>query len=758
MKAYKLPSIRKEFDFRLAGTWLFYGLIVGVISGLGAILFQTLLGVVKEYAMVQWMGLDPGGPGGEEPLFRLVQGDFNPFLVVLIPALGGLTAGLIIYYFAPEAEGHGTDEAIKAFHHKRGIIRPTVPIVKLFASVITIGSGGSGGREGPIAQIGAGFGSFLSTRLGLDVRTRRWLLAAGMGAGIGSIFRAPLAGAIFAAEVLYSSAEVEAEVLLPAAVSSIIAYSVYSFRYGFDHIFTNVGEHGFSNVLELIPYSLEALVLALAALLFVKSFYGIRQLFSNWGIPKILKPTIGGALTGLIALLLIQLTQDRTNVIAVMGGGYGILQEIFQNGITHISLAILLLVAFGKILTTSFTIGSGGSAGVFGPSMVIGGTIGAATGYVMQLVFPGITIYPSTFAIVGMAGFFAAAANTPLSTIIMVSELTGNYELLLPSMWVCSISYMVARKWSIYESQVSSKVYSQAHYGEYAHDIFETTYVKEAYKEGRSVVALTPDVKSDEIIKLMTEKRQRIFPVVDKENQIVGSFTISDITRMLLEGKESTTTAKDLMQSILLEIGPGETIRRAQQVMMDNQVEELLVVDDHIQPARIMGVITAADIIRAYNRKLSEMKFGNEKSEALPGDDAVLGNITLRNVIEKGLMTISPDATLGDLVKVITQSKRNIFPVVDAQRKYCGVILLNEVRQIMFDAGKYDKVKVREIMAPSPAVVNIDDAMSEVLDKFENTQAWNLPVVDRYNRYRGLVSKSTIFSVYRSQLLLNQTR
>lgn len=731
---------------------------MGVISGLGAILFQTLLDICKEYTFVHWMGLNPGWPGGEKPLFRLIQGDFNPFLIVLIPALGGLIAGLIIFYFAPEAEGHGTDEAIKAFHHKRGIIRPTVPIVKLFASVITIGSGGSGGREGPIAQIGAGFGSFLSTRLGLDVRTRRWLLAAGMGAGIGSIFRAPLAGAIFAAEVLYSSAEVEAEVLLPAAVSSIIAYSVYSFRFGFDHIFTNVGEHGFSNVLELIPYSLEALVLALAALLFVKSFYGIRRLFSNWGIPKILKPAIGGALTGLIALLLIQLTQDRTNVIAVMGGGYGILQEIFQNGITHISLAILLLVAFGKILTTSFTIGSGGSAGVFGPSMVIGGTIGAATGYIMQLVFPDIAIYPSTFAIVGMAGFFAAAANTPLSTIIMVSELTGNYELLLPSMWVCSISYMVARKWSIYESQVPSKVYSQAHYGEYAHDIFETTFVEEAYKEGRSVVVLTPDVKSDEIIKLMTEKRQRIFPVVDKENQIVGSFTISDITRMLLEGKESTTTAKDLMQSRLLEIGPGETIRRAQQVMMDNQVEELLVVDDHIQPARIMGVITAADIIRAYNRKLSEMKFGNEKSEALPGDDEVLGNITLRNVIEKGLMTISPDATLGDLVKVITQSKRNIFPVVDVQRKYCGVILLNEVRQIMFDVGKYDKVKVREIMAPSPAVVNIDDAMSEVLDKFENTQAWNLPVVDRYNRYRGLVSKSTIFSVYRSQLLQNQTR
>ena len=754
MKPYKLPSIRKEFDFRLAGRWLFYGLIVGIISGLGAVVFQSLLQILNEYALIDWMGLSPGHPGGEVPFFKLATGAYNPFLVVLVPAVGGLLAGLIIYYFAPEAEGHGTDEAIKAFHHKRGVIRPAVPIVKLFASIITIGSGGSGGREGPIAQIGAGFGSFLSMRLGLDVRTRRWLLAAGMGAGIGSIFRAPLAGAIFAAEVLYSSAEVESEVILPAAVSSIIAYSVYSFRFGFDHIFTNVGQHGFSNPLELVPYTLEAFVLALAALLFVKTFYGVRKLFAGWGIPKILKPAIGGAVTGLIALLLIEVTHDFQYVVSVMGGGYGILQEIFQNGIAHVGLLVLLLVGLGKIATTSFTIGAGGSAGVFGPSMVIGGTLGAASGYVLQFVFPGLTLYPSTFAIVGMAGFFAAAANTPLSTIIMVSELTGNYELLLPSMWVCSISYMVARKWSIYESQVPSKVYSQAHYGEYAHDIFETTLVNEAYKKGRNVDTLPPATKGEEIIKLMTEKRQRIFPVVDEEKNIVGTFTTTDITRMLLEGRETGVTARDLMQVALLEIGPGESIRKAQQVMMDNQVEELLVVDDHMQPPAILGVVTAADIIRTYNRKLAELKFGNSRSEALPGDQAVLGNLTLKNVIEKGLMTISPNAKLGDLVKVITRSKRNIFPVVDGQRKFCGIVLLNEVRGIMFDVEKYDKIKVSEIMGTPPDVVNIDDDMGTVLDKFERTNAWNLPVVDRYNRYRGLVSKSTIFSAYRSQLLL----
>jgi chloride channel protein, CIC family len=754
MKLTRLSAIRHEFDFRSAGRWLFLGTVVGIISGLGAILFQTLLGFVKEFAIVGWMGLEPGAPGGEVSAFRLAPGLYNPLLVVLIPALGGLLTGFIVYTFAPEAEGHGTDEAIKAFHRRRGVIRPIVPIVKLFASIITIGTGGSGGREGPIAQIGAGFGSFLSMRLGLDTRTRRWLLAAGMGAGIGSIFRAPLAGAIFAAEVLYSSAEVETEVLLPATVSSIIAYSVYSFRFGWDHIFTQVGHHGFSNPLELIPYSIEALLLAFAALLFVKAFYGIRDLFSRWRISNMFKPLVGGALTGLFALLLIELTDDRRFVIDVMGGGYGILQEIFQNGLVNVSLVILLLVALGKIVTTSFTIGSGGSAGVFGPSMVIGGTLGAATGYVMQFIFPGIPLYPSTFAIVGMAGFFSAAANTPLSTIIMVSELTGNYELLLPSMWVCSISYMVARRWSIYKSQVPGKIYSQAHFGEYAHDIFETTYVEETYKKGRKLISIAMDMTIDEVSKAVAKKRQRVFPVLNGNDQFVGAFTLQDLTEVLMGTDETVKTAGDIVQGSVLEIRPNETIRKAQEIMLDSQVEELLVIDTHEQPTRVIGILSSADIINTYNRKLSEIKFGSGKTEVIPEDKSVLGSINVQKVLEKDLKTIEPQATLGDLVKVIIRSKRNIFPVVDERMKYYGVILLNDIRELMFDTSKYDTVHARDIMVASPTTVNIDDSMNDVMQKFEETNAWNLPVVDRYERYRGFVSKSTIFSVYRSHLMV----
>ncbi len=756
MRLFGNYSFNKEFDFRSAGRWLLLGSIVGIISGLGAILFQSLLVIVREFCVNHLMGLSPMSPGGEPQLSRFIAGKFNPYFVVLLPAFGGLVAGLIIFKFAPEAEGHGTDEAIKAFHRKRGIIRPTVPIVKLIASVITIGTGGSGGREGPIAQIGAGFGSFLATRLNLDTKTRRWLLAAGMGAGIGSIFRAPLAGAIFAAEVLYSSAEVEAEVLLPAAVSSIIAFSVYSIRYGWDHIFSNTSQHGFTHPLELIPYTIEALVLAFAALVFVKSFYGIRKLFTDWKIPRFIKPFIGGLITGGLVLLLIASTGDRKYIIDIMGGGYGILQEIISNGISKIGLGILFLVAIGKILATSFTIGSGGSAGVFGPSMVIGGTLGAATGYLLQFIFPGFSLDPSTFAIVGMAGFFSAAANTPISTIIMVSELTGNYELLLPSMWVCTLSFLVARKWSIYQSQVPGKIYSQAHFAEYAHDIFSTITVRDTYNNTKNNMVFPEDLPVENVLAALKKTKQRMFPVIDKDKKLCGSFYLRDIPLLLQQSDNEIKIISDITEKEILKVSLNDTIDKAQEIMLANHVDELVVVDDFENPDHPLGIITAGDIISAYNRELNLLKSGKEKPESLPGDESLLKQMNLNKILENGFMTVDPEATLGDLVNIFTRAKRNIFPVVNKNREYFGIIELNDIRKLLFDVSRYDSVKIKDIMIAAPGLVYVDDRMNQVMAKFEMTKTWNLPVVDHRNRYIGMVSQSTLFTSYRNQLL-NQT-
>ncbi len=752
-KIFSLKYLREQFDFMLAGKWLVYGSIVGIVSGIGAIIFQTLLSYVHQLSFGRLMGLTPLSPGGETELFDLGIGDFTPYLIILVPTLGGLIAGWVVYTFAPEAEGHGTDEVIKAYHKKRGVINTKVPFVKLVASVITIGTGGSGGREGPIAQIGAGFGSFLGRKLGLNTKTRRWLMVSGMGAGIGSIFHAPLAGAIFAAEVLYSDPEIESEVLLPSTVSSIIAYSVYSSVFGWHNMFIESSKVGFSSPWELLPYLALGVILALLSHLYIRVFYGINSLFNKLKINKMFKPAIGGFLTGSLALTLILLLNDKTYVVDIMGGGYGILQEIFNNGVQNIGITLLLTIGFFKILTTAFSIGSGGSAGVFGPSMVIGGTISTAIGFMFQKFMPSIVQNPVTFTIVGMAGFFAAAANTPLSTIIMVSELTGNYQLLLPTMWVCAISFFIARKWSIYQSQVPNMSYSSAHYGKHTQQITTTTRVNDCYKRSRKFSFIKEDATVHDILEIIDRSRQRIFPVVNHQGNLLGGFNIEDVTHILHNPDSDLKTAKDLMYTNIPVVFLNDTLHQANMVMNESYMDEALVVSD-ASANTVIGIITSSDLVLSFNKKLSELNFGDqEEADNSPSDGNVLKALNLRRLVEKDLITVSPENSLREIVNAIIKSKRNIFPVVDEDKNLCGIILLNEIRSIMFDQSQYDILTAKDIMTQPPEVVIITDEMQKVIYKFETTKACNLPVTDESKKYIGLVSKSSIFSQYRKELV-----
>ena len=220
-----------RLNLRNVWRWFAYGSLIGVVAGVGAIIFNLLCQAGLHFFLDTMAGFRPTEPPGEVGLWVPTGTPLRLWMLPLVPALGGLLAGLLVYWLAPEASGHGTDAAIDAFHRKRGLMRGRVPFVKTIASALTIGSGGSGGREGPIAQIGASFGSFLAQKLKLSERDRRILLAAGVGAGVGSIFRAPLAGALFAAEILYSEPEFESEVIIPAAISTIVAYCVFSFYF-----------------------------------------------------------------------------------------------------------------------------------------------------------------------------------------------------------------------------------------------------------------------------------------------------------------------------------------------------------------------------------------------------------------------------------------------------------------------------------------------------------------------------------------------
>ena len=363
--------------------------LVGIVAGLGAIVFYVSTRIVEHYALGVVAGYYPEPhPGGEPSMSWLpVTGHpLYPWLLLVIPTVGGLLSGVLVYTLAPEAEGHGTDSAIAAYHYHQGQIRPRVPLVKIVASALTLGSGGSGGREGPIAQIGAGFGSLLGNLLHLRPAERRVLMAAGMGAGIGAIFRAPLAGTIFAAEVMYSSPEFESEVIIPAGIASVISYCVYGIYSGWEPLFT-IPDLSFTNPLRLGPYLLLALFMALLAMLYTHSFYGTKRLFDRLPIHRHFRPALGAFLTGLVACVLYFIVGRNAQVLAVLAFGYSSIQNAMtQDG--NVTAMILLTIALGKILTTSLTIGSGGSGGVFGPSMVIGGCGGGALGIMLHQLFP----------------------------------------------------------------------------------------------------------------------------------------------------------------------------------------------------------------------------------------------------------------------------------------------------------------------------------------------------------------------------------
>ncbi|MGE5177240.1 MAG: chloride channel protein [Hyphomicrobiales bacterium] len=602
-------------NLRAVGRWFVYASIVGCVAGLGAIVFNLLCQVGLHYFLDVLAGFRPPQPGGEGGFLQATDTPFRPWMLLLVPALGGLLAGIIIYRWAPEAEGHGTDAAIDAFHRHHGLIRARVPFIKTIASALSIGSGGSGGREGPIAQIGAGFGSFLALRLGLAERDRRILLAAGVGAGVGSIFRAPLAGALFAAEILYSDPDFEPDVIIPAGIATIVAYCVFSFYAGFGSLF-HTPLVDFHSPLELIPYSVLALVVALGAGLFVTLFYRTHDVFSKLPIRRELRPMIGGFLAGAVGLGLHAALKDKA-VLDVLAFGYGSLQSALDGKLAILTLAAL---AIGKMLTTSLTISSGGSGGVFGPSMVIGGALGGVVGMIAHDLAPTVVTHPASYVVVGMAGFFAAAANTPISTLVMVSEMTGNYRLLVPSLWVCTFAYMIGRHWKLYKNQVPTRFDSPAHRGDFYIDVLENLRVRDVL--GSRVPRTIPESATlDQIVETLTNSAQQRFPVVDGGGRITGMISVTDVQQLLDEREAGPLLiARDIAGAPEEPLRPDDNLNTALERFVAMDVAELPVAGAPDDPEKVTGMLSRRDLIAAYNqRRLEHASESRRAAEGGPG-------------------------------------------------------------------------------------------------------------------------------------------
>jgi len=603
----------KTIDWRSSGKWTALSVLVGVIAGCGSIAFQTLGQIVTHYSLAQFAGYAPLEAAGEHGLFDHSHlGMPNAWMIIPVMIVGGLASGWLVYTFAPEAEGHGTDAAIDAFHNKRGRIRGRIPLVKTIASALTLGTGGSGGREGPIAQIGASFGSFLGTVLNLPARDRRILLAAGVGAGVGAIFRAPLAGALFAAEILYSESDLETEVVVPAATASIISYTVYTLWLPADvrHLplfGEGLKHYSWHSPLELVLYLLLSVVLVPWVAFYVTTFYGTQKLFTKIPVPKMFRPAIGAGLAGLTGVGLYQLWGQDRAALAVLSTGYGTL----QNALSHadmVGIGLLFAVAAVKVITTSLTISSGGSGGVFGPSMIIGGCVGSATGLAFQYFWPELVPQPETFGLVGMAGFFSGCAHAPFSTIIMVSEITGSYGLLLPAMWVSTLTFLMCQQWKLYTRQVRTRLESPAHRGDFLVDVLEGLHVNDVYKRRNDILTVSENATLEEIVHLLAATQQHFFPVVDSDGKIQGIFSEDDVRAYLYdETLWKLANARDVMSHRMISVTPEDDLATAMRCFTIIALDEIPVVDSR-DSGKLLGTLRHQEAIAAYNRRVMEFK------------------------------------------------------------------------------------------------------------------------------------------------------
>jgi len=633
--------------------WLPLSLAVGVVAGLGAIVFYLAIDQVTGLALGKLVGYVPPSPAGEGGYLGF-EGIARPWLLPFITVVGGLLSGLLVFTLCPEAEGHGTDAVIAAVHHKQGGIAARVPVVKLVASAITIGTGGSAGREGPAAQISAGFASLLGARLHLRPQDRRMLVAAGVGAGIGAIFRAPLGGAVLAAEILYLH-DLEVEVLLPALMASIVGYTIYGAVFGFTPIFGSQPDLALTSPVQLLYYAALGLICGLVGILYSRVFYGIAGVSKRLALPAWIKPALGGALVGLIGVRLPQ----------VLHMGYGWLQLAMSPSLRSVPLWVVLLLPFLKILTTSFSIGSGGSGGIFAPGMFIGGMVGAALWRLGDGGLPHMPADPAPFVIVGMMAMFGGIAHAPLAVMLMVAEMTGNLSLLAPAMIAVALSYSVVGDATIYQSQLPNRSSSPIHHMQFSFPLLSSLLVREAMAGPPPMAA--PQEALEEIRARLQGQEYAAVCVVDR-GLYLGAVPRDVIANQ--QAGRSQAHLGEMVDRAIMPVAPDQTLDLALEQLSSQPYGWAPVVS---ADGSLLGQVAVRDVIRTYQRYLtrdirqvSKLPPGTRLVEVTVEPSAPVAGRALR------------DAHLppGSLVISVNRAGDVIFPRGDTRLQPGDVVML----------------------------------------------------------------------------------
>jgi CIC family chloride channel protein len=553
-------------------TTLLLALLIGVLAGYGAVLFRFII------RSIQWLFYQNSGDILE------FAGSIPPQLMILLPALGGLIVGLLVHFGAREAKGHGVPEVMEAVALKDGFIRKRVAVVKILASAVCIGSGGSVGREGPIVQIGSSIGSSVAQVFRIPRIHMKTMVGCGAAAGIAATFNAPIAGVLFALEIILADFGLMS--FSPVVLASVTATTISRHYFGDLPAFI-IPEYALTSLWEFFFYPVLGVLAGLIAIIFTSVIYGAEDLFERIPLPGWLKPALGGAVLGVIFL----------RFPHVFGVGYGAINLSLVN---ELSLLLLFLLIWVKIAATSITIGTGGSGGIFAPSLFIGAMTGGAFGSLLQLGFPEITSSSGAYALVAMGGVVAGTTHAPITAILILFELTGQYSVILPLMITCIIATIVAstlKHGSIY----TIKLLRRGVHIETGREQNVLRRLKVEDSMNRSLFTIGEGTPLKEIIETFKHQNAPYLHVTNAEGELTGIISFRDIRPILQEeGLLQLIIAKDIATQHLVTVTPEDTLQEALDRMTSQGVNQLPVVTN----GKLLGTLPECNITAAYSQAL----------------------------------------------------------------------------------------------------------------------------------------------------------
>jgi CIC family chloride channel protein len=566
--------------WRPTGSTVLVGLaiLVGLGTGLGAVVFIWLVETAREF----FFGYS------RELLTQAVPFDWR-FWIPIVPLVGGLIVGPIVYLYAREARGHGVPEVMNAVARRGGIIRPRVAVAKAIASAICIGSGGSAGREGPIVQIGSAIGSVVGQRFKMSADLVKILVGCGAAGGISAVFNAPIAGVFFSLEVILGDFGIGtfAPVILSSVVASVTSHALLG-----DHAAFEIPKYTLVSAWEIPLYAILGILAAVVARMFVVTLYKGEDFFEKLKIPGWTKPAIGGLLLGFLGLAFPQVFADGYQTITSILHGHGVYW-------------LLIVLVFAKMLATTFTLGSGNSGGIFAPSLFMGTALGGAYGTFVHNLFPTVTATPGAYAVVGMGALVAAAAHAPMTAFMIIFEMTRDYQIILPLMIACVVATMIALRMAP-DSIYTLKLLRRGVVLRQGRDVnvLATHTVAEVMRSDFHTIPIS--LPLPEILHALESTAESDFMVVDADGLLVGLVGYQEIRTVLtITGIEQLVIASDIMRPVRQVLHPDDLLTEAWDLFRPDEVGAVPVVTRE-HDRRIIGIVTRKNITSFYNRQLVE--------------------------------------------------------------------------------------------------------------------------------------------------------